>query len=153
MIRNPMKARTVRHKNLTRIDHPKKNTHGYFVRIQWKGQRRSKFFSDRVHGDRLAALVAALEWRDATEKELGKPRTERQVLGTIYSSTGIPGVRRRREGHTEYYEATWTTTVGKQRRTKFSIARHGEKRALQLARKARQQGERERLRTPAYDDE
>lgn len=148
-----MKARTVKHKNLTRIDHPTKNTHGYFVRIQWKGERRSKFFSDSVYGDRLAALFAAIEWRNAVEKELGKPRTERQVLGTSYEEGKMPGIRRRREGHTDYYEATWTTTVGKLRRTKYSIARHGEKRALQLALRARKRGERERLRTPSNEDE
>jgi len=146
------RPRTVKHKNLTRIDRAAKGTHGYFVRIQWKGERRSKFFSDQVYGDRLAALGAALDWRNATERDIGKPRTERQVLGIIHSSTGVPGVRRRREGHTEYYEATWTTTTGKQRRTKFSIPRHGEQRALALARKAREQGERTRWRTPARDE-
>jgi hypothetical protein len=148
-----MRKRTVKHKNITRVDHDASRTHGYSVRIQWKGERRAKFFSDGQYRDRLAALSAAIDWRNATEQELGKPRTERQVVGTTYSSTGIPGVRRRREGQTEYYEATWGTSAGKQRRTKYSIARHGEKRALQLARKARQQGERERLRTPAHSDD
>jgi hypothetical protein len=148
-----MRTKTVKHKNLTRVDHPPKRMHGYFVRIQWKGERRAKFFSDQMYHDRLGALTAALEWRDATEKELGKPRTERQVVGTAPSSSGIRGVRRVREGYTDYYEATWTTTAGKLRRTKFSIARHGEKRALQLARKARQRGEREMLHTPARADD
>jgi len=148
-----MKARKLKHKNLTRIDHPAKRTHGYFVRIQWKGERRAKFFSDGVYGDRLAALDAALEWRNTTEVELGKPRTDRQVVGLVRSSTGIPGVRRRKEGHTEYYEATWVTTVGKQGRTRFSIARHGEKRALQQARKARQLHEKQRHHTPPREDD
>src|SRR5689334_16386297 len=122
-----MRVRSVKHKNITRVDHDASRTHGYNVRIQWQGERRSKFFSDRTYGDRLAALFAAIDWRNATEKELGKPRTERQVLGIVYSSSGIPGVRRVREGHTDYYEATWGTTAGKQARTKYSIARHGEK--------------------------
>lgn len=146
------RKRTVKHKNITRVDHPASRTFGYNVRIQWKGERRSRFFSDGQFGDRLAALSAALDWRNATEKELGKPRTERQVLGTTHSPSGIRGVRRVREGFTEYYEATWGTTAGKQGRTRFSIAKHGEKGALQLARKARQNGERARLRTPATDD-
>ncbi len=148
-----MKKRTVKHKNITRIDHPAKRTYGYFVRIQWNGERRSKFFSDGVYGDRLAALAAALEWRDSTEAVMGKPRTERVVVGKIRSATGVPGVRRRKEGNTEYYEATWVTTVGKQGRTRFSIARYGEKRALQKARKVRQQREKERHHTPAYEDD
>ena len=148
-----MRVRSVKHKNITRVDHDASRTHGYNVRIQWQGERRSKFFSDRIYGDRLAALFAAIDWRNATEKELGKPRTERQVLGIVYSSSGIPGVRRIREGHTDYYEATWGTTAGKQARTKFSIARHGETRARELAKQARSKGERLRLQTPAQPDD
>jgi hypothetical protein len=147
------KPRTLKHKNITRIDHPVKRTFGYFVRIQWKGERRAKFFSDKTHGDRLAALDAALEWRNQTEKELGKPRSERQVVGKTRSSSGVVGVRKRKEGHTEYYEATWVSTVGKLHRTRFSIAKYGERRALQLARKVRQLGERERLHTPPREEE
>ncbi len=148
-----MKNRTVKHKNITRVDHPASRTHGYSVRIMWRGERRAKFFSDTVHGDRLGALTAALEWRNETEKELGKPRTERQVLGIVYSSSGTPGVRRLRDGNTEYYEATWGTTTRKQGRRRFSISKYGEKRALQLAKQARLQGERLRWKTPAHPDE
>lgn len=148
-----MRQRTVKHKNITRVDHAKSRTHGYNVRIQWQDQRRSKFFADGKYGDRLGALTAALEWRNATEQELGKPRTERQVVGIFYSSSEELGIRRVREGNTEYYQATWATYAGKQRRTKFSITKHGEQRALQLARQAREQGELERLRTPASANE
>jgi hypothetical protein len=147
-----MRKRTVKHKNITRVDHDASRTHGYNVRIMWQDQRRSKFFSDAKYGDRLGALTEALAWRDATERELGKPRTERQVVGIFYSSSEEPGIRRVREGYTEYYQATWATYAGKQRRTRYSINKHGEKKALLLARKARQQGERERLRTPAHPD-
>lgn len=149
------RKRSVKHKNLTRIDHPKKNTHGYFVRIQWKGQSYSKFFSDNKCGDRLGALMAALQWRDQTEVTIGKPRTERQVIGAPNppSSTGITGVRKRQQGKTWYYEATWSTSVGKQARTKFSISRHGERKARSLAVAARRRGEKERLRTPGHADE
>jgi hypothetical protein len=63
--------KTTKHKNITRIDHPAKRTFGYNVRVAWQGQTYGKFFSDRVHGDRLAALAAAIEWRDAKEKEVG----------------------------------------------------------------------------------
>ncbi|HEY0606537.1 MAG TPA: AP2 domain-containing protein [Herpetosiphonaceae bacterium] len=148
-----MRNRTVKHKNISRVDHEPSRTHGYSVRVQWKGQRRAKFFADGKYGDRLAAFFAALDWRNMVEKELGKPRTERQVLGVTHSPSGITGVRRRREGDTEYYEATWATSAGKQARTKYSIARHGEKRALQLAKQARKRGEQERLRTPARSDD
>lgn len=147
------RPRTVKHKNITRIDHPKRNTYGYFVRIRWKNERRSKFFSDNVHGDRLGALFAAIEWRDQTEKELGKPRTERLVIGTPHTTSGIVGVRQVRENQTDYYEATWTTHVGKLNRTKYSINKHGPKKALRLAIKARERGEKERLFTPASPED
>ena len=146
-------GRKIRHKNITRIDHPAKRTFGYFVRVQWNGERRTKFFSDGVYGDRLGALDAALEWRNATEAALGKPRTERLVIGKIRTKSGVPGVRLRKNGNTDYYEATWVTTVGKQGRTSYSVAKHGARKALQLARKARQLHEKQRLHTPPHPDE
>lgn len=145
-----LRPKTTKHKGITRIDHPAKRTFGYFVRVTWNKQRRSKFFSDSVYGDRLAALDAALQWRNLAERELGKPRTERQVIGVSRTSTGIVGVRRTVKDGREVYEATWREG-GRIRRTSYSIAKHGEKRALSLARRARERYERMRQRTPAGD--
>lgn len=148
MMRGP---RTTRHKNITRIDHPAKRTHGYNVRVAWKGEKYGKFFSDRIHGDRLAALDAAIAWRDKTEKQIGKPRTEHQVVGWhSRNNTGVVGVRRRKRGNVEVFEATWISRGDKRKRvtTCFSIARHGEKKAFKLALRARQSGERTRWGTP-----
>lgn len=142
-----LRPKTTRHKGITRIDHPAKRTFGYFVRVTWNKQRRSKFFSDSVYGDRLAALSAALEWRNKAEQELGKPRTERQVIGVSRTSTGIVGVRRTVKDGREVYEATWREG-NRIRRTSYSIAKHGEKRALSLARRARERYERQRQRSP-----
>lgn len=143
-----LRPKTTKHKGITRIDHPAKRTFGYFVRVTWNKQRRSKFFSDSVYGDRLAALDAALEWRNEAEKELGKPRTERQVIGVSRTGTGIVGVRRTVKDGREVYEATWRDG-NRIRRTSYSIAKHGERRALALARRAREKYERQRQRTPA----
>ncbi len=145
-----LRPKTTKHKGITRIDHPAKRTFGYFVRVTWNKQRRSKFFSDSVYGDRLAALSAALEWRDQAERELGKPRTERQVIGVSRTSTGIVGVRRTVKDGREVYEATWREG-NRIRRTSYSIAKHGEKRALSLARRARERYERQRQRSPIGD--
>lgn len=145
-----LRPKTTKHKGITRIDHPAKRTFGYFVRVTWNKQRRSKFFSDSVYGDRLAALGAALEWRNEAERELGKPRTERQVIGVSRTSTGIVGVRRTVKDGREVYEATWREG-NRIRRTSYSIAKHGEKRALALARRAREKYERARHRTPVGD--
>ncbi|GAB4157360.1 MAG: hypothetical protein Fur005_11300 [Roseiflexaceae bacterium] len=100
--------KTTRHKNITRIDHPDKHTFGYNVRIMWCGKRYCKFFSDGIYGDRLAALDAAIEWRNQLEQEIGKPRTEQLVVGWhSRNNTGIVGVRRRKRGFGEVFEATW----------------------------------------------
>ncbi len=138
--------KTTRHKGITRIDRPAKRTHGYQVRIFWQGCRHQRFFADRSFGDRLAALAAAIAWRDATERDLGKPRSERQVVSQVRTASGHLGIRTRSD--TQTIEATWVehTADGlqRQRRTSFSIRRHGSRRALNLALKARRQGERAR---------
>lgn len=142
-----LRPKTTKHKGITRIDHPAKRTFGYFVRVTWNKERRSKFFSDSVCGDRLGALSAALDWRNQAERELGKPRTERQVIGVSRTSTGIVGVRRTLKDGREVYEATWREG-NRIRRTSYSIAKHGERRALALARRARERYERQRQLTP-----
>ena len=141
-------SKATRHKNIGRLEYPPKRMYGYWVRIQWQGKKHAKFFSDQKYGDRLAALDAAIKWRNSTEKAIGKPRTERLVVGAPKpNNTGVVGVRRRAENHTDYYEATWVSETGNLGRTRFSIAKHGEKGALRKAIKARQAHEKERLMT------
>ena len=142
-------AKTTRYKSITRIDHPAKKTFGYFVRVRWKGVTHMKFFSDRKFGDRLAALDAARDWRDATERAVGKPRTEQVVVGFhSRNKTGVVGVRRRLKGGSEVFEVTWVKEPGKIGRTSYSIAKYGEKRAFRLAVRARKAHEQVRLRSP-----
>lgn len=122
------KVKSTRYINITRMDYAK--SQGYFVRVRWKGEARSKLFSDGVYGDRLSALAAAIEWRDHITRELGKPRA------------GAPpppstGIHRRIRGGREVYEATWSVN-GKRGRTTYSIEKHGAKRARALAIAARQ---------------
>lgn len=142
------RGKTTRHKGITRIDHPAKRTFGYMVRVAWKGEIHHKFFSDKRCGDRLAALDAAIQWRDRTEVEIGKPRTERMVFGKPAGSNPAVGVARRRENNTDYYEATWLSPEGRVQRTRYSIRKHGERKALRLAMAARQRHERIRYQTP-----
>ncbi len=122
------KVKSTRYINITRMDYPK--SQGYFVRVRWRGDARSKLFSDGVYGDRLSALAAAIEWRDHVTRELGKPSP---------GSPPTPNVgihRRMREGH-EVYEATWSVN-GKRGRTTYSIKKHGIKQAKAMAVAARQ---------------
>lgn len=120
------RPRTSRYRNITRFDYG--NTHGYFVRLSWKHERRSKFFSDGKHGDRLAALAAAIAWRDRTAEELGKPlgKAPRKDIG----------IHRRVKDGRDVFEATWYED-GRHRRTSFSVRKHGAKQARALAIEAR----------------
>jgi hypothetical protein len=124
--RRPARPRTSRYRNITRFDYG--NTHGYFVRLSWKHERRSKFFSDGKHGDRLAALAAAIAWRDRTAEELGKPlgKAPRKDIG----------IHRRVKDGRDVFEATWYED-GRHRRTSFSVRKHGAKQARALAIEAR----------------
>ncbi|MDZ4718488.1 MAG: AP2 domain-containing protein [Roseiflexaceae bacterium] len=145
------KPKSTRHKNITRVDHDKSRTHGYNVRIRWNGQHYHQFFGDQKHGDRLGALAAALEWRDATEKRIGKPRTEQPVIGmSSRNKSGAIGVLRCKKGGSEVFSVRWVVYGERSRvaATSFSIRKHGEKKAFKLAVRARQRGEQMRWRTP-----
>ncbi len=81
-------------KSISRID--SRNTHGWYVRVNYEGHQHRKFFSDLKHGDKLSALVAARRYRDELETKLGKPHTDRHVVTRHKRNrSGVIGVRRR----------------------------------------------------------
>ncbi len=132
-------------KNITRVNDPKKRVDGYYVRICWKGQKYSKLFSLKQYDREEEALHAAILWRNERELALGKPRTERNVMGiTRPTNTGVKGIRRvmvqdRKKGKPvgRVKPKLIVTTLdekGKQCRTSVSIERHGADKALELAR-------------------
>jgi hypothetical protein len=133
-------------KNITRVRDEKKHLDGYYVRIQWKKQSYSKFFSLVEYNTEETALNRAIEWRDETEALIGKPRTERQVLGvTKKSNTGVKGICRMLKQHYKngkpcgekkpWLIVTALDANGKIVRTGVSIAKHGEQKALEIARR------------------
>jgi hypothetical protein len=82
-------------KSISRVDRPAKHTFGWYVRVQFGHQARKKFFSDRLHGGRQAALERAIRFRDRAERELGRPRTVEFVVGANrLNKTGCIGVRK-----------------------------------------------------------
>jgi hypothetical protein len=129
------------YKSISRIDHAKKNMHGWYVRVAFKGQIHSRFFSDATHHGKRKALLAARTWRDDTERALGKPRTERSVTGlSARNRTGVIGVRRTTKARTRdgrkvspVYEVTWRPASGQMRRTTFSIRKYGQAEAFRRA--------------------
>src|SRR6478752_1991603 len=104
---------------------------GYMVRVFWRKARHQAYFSDLKYGDRLAALDAAVAWRDHTEARIGKPRTDRTVIGYANSNTGELGISRRMVRGHDVFEVAWRDPSGKTRRTKYSIDKNAERRSRQ----------------------
>ena len=110
-------------KSITRIDTERSRTHGWNVRIHFEGSTKRKLFSDIKHGGSDEALEAAIEWRDATEKKLGKPRTERIVFTAPQTDTGVVGVSFCEKENK--YVVTWVSPDGSQSNTSIGVQRIG----------------------------
>lgn len=142
---NAMTNNKSKHKDVARIDQESKRTHGWYVRVRFLGKTHSKFFSDKKNGGKSSALLAAIAWRDDTEKKLGKPRTDRHVVTVSNTKSGVVGVRLNEK--LGRYEVSWVNKEGKQGKTSVSIKKHGKKEAFKRACEKRTQKEVERLAT------
>lgn len=141
------------YKSITRVKRRKKNSAGWFVRVCFRGVIHQKLFSDSNYPSPRAALQDAIEWRNETEKALGKPRTDRVVVGmSRRNRTGIIGVRLNRKPSqrpgmgqrmSRVYEVTWCPEPGLIRRTSVSIEKYGEREARRRALAIRERAELE----------
>ncbi|MBC7796747.1 MAG: hypothetical protein H7Z37_07740 [Pyrinomonadaceae bacterium] len=141
------------YKSVSRVDHEKKKQYGWFVRVLFRGVKRSKFFSDKNYESRETSLQAAVEWRNATERELGKPRTDRLVIGhNPRNKSGISGIERstkvnkRAKGEQKvrnFFKVSWCPEPGKGTHAWISIDKYGEEIALRKAIALRREKERE----------
>lgn len=132
-----------KHAHISRIDQETKRTHGWYARVRHNGVFHSKLFSDLTHGGRGASLAAALDWRDATEKALGRPRTDRHVVMVSRTNTGFVGV-----SHVEKdnrFHVTWVTVDGRQGKTTVSVRKYGKEEAFRRACEIRATKEAERI--------
>ena len=132
-----------RHKDISRIDQASKRAHGWYVRIRYKGKTFSKLFSDRKCGGKYSGLLAAISWRDTKEKEIGKTRTDKHIVTSSSSNSGVVGVRLNEK--LNRYEVSWVTAEGKQGKTSISIKSHGKEKAFQKACQIRKAKEAERI--------
>lgn len=130
------------YKGISRLDSAR--AVGWFVRVSWHGEHVRKFFSDGVNGGKRKALQAALAFRDRTEKTLGKPRTDRNITGIARrSNTGLTGIRKIMKDGQPSYDVSWSPEPGRLQRTSISITKHGNARALAMAKKLRADKERQ----------
>lgn len=133
---------------ITRLDQVSVATHGWQVRIQWRGVRMGRFFSDSAWGGREAALLCAERYRDRLVARLDRRNAGVRASPRSHTSpaarnqSGVVGVSRivqRSAGGVEYsfWQASWTTPEGTRETVRFSIRKHGEEVALSLACEAR----------------
>jgi hypothetical protein len=130
-------------KDIARIDQESKRTHGWYVRVRYLGKVHSKFFSDKKNGGKESALLAAISWRNDTEKTIGKIRTDRHVVTVSNTPSGVVGVRLNEK--LGRYEVSWVNLDGRQGKTSVSVKMHGKKKAFERACEIRKQKEAERL--------
>ncbi len=134
---------------IARIDLPDQRTHGWQVRLQRRGIKYAKFFSDSSYGnptcgDPRIALVNARAFRDQLVSELGLQAKNQARICTrsTRNSSGVVGVSKisvtAANGATyHFWQATWSPQPGKRCCVKFSIKRYGESEAFELAVQAR----------------
>lgn len=133
------KRKAVKYKGISRIDQPGGHGVGWYARVTHRGKTHSKYFADGAHGGTDAALQKALRWRNTTERELGKPRTDRVVPNvSTRNRSGVPGVFRMKN----LYVVAWSPEPGTLHREFVSIAKYGELGALERAIQLRKKRER-----------
>lgn len=122
---------------------------GWEVRLQRKGKKIAKFFSDLNFGGKRAALQAAKEFRDQLEQRYKKSTVrELSEKPSIRNRSGVVGVRLHEqkdqrgeyEYHYWYWVAQWTDGHGKRKTKSFSVHQYGDEEAYRLAVEAREKG-------------
>ncbi|HFE64068.1 hypothetical protein B1H10_01870 [candidate division KSB1 bacterium 4484_188] len=138
-------------KGVSRIEQPEKNNYGWYVRVRYHGEIKSKFFADRKNGGRGKAFQMAKSWykkeMKAIIKKIGGKQTEevgvpKGVVVTVNkrNNTGVVGIQKIvRKKATKTYKAFRVSFKenGKNKTRFFSIEKYGEKKAFEMARKFR----------------
>jgi hypothetical protein len=130
---------------IARIELAAVGTVGWQVRMQRRGEKVSRFFSDRNFGGAVAALQAARQWRDEQRRAWQQQMLPRVCESSPRNASGVVGVSRVsvRTAHGnsyEFWQATWCPAPGQKQSIKFSIRKHGDQTAYQLAIEARRSG-------------
>ncbi|MEM1441253.1 MAG: AP2 domain-containing protein [Verrucomicrobiota bacterium] len=135
---------------ISRLDQKSVGTHGWQVRFQRKGVRYGRFFSDSAWGGKGKALTRARQFRDrllarAQRAEGAAKASSRSHTGpAARNRSGVVGVTRivqRSSGGTEYHfwQASWTSAKGDRRTVRYSVLKHGDKAAFEMACLARRE--------------
>jgi len=140
---------------IARIDIAIQRTHGWQVRLQRRGVKYAKFFSDSNFGGDEGALGIARQWRDQLLKKLeaSVQSSTRICTRSARNSSGVVGVSkisvRGSNGVTyQFWQATWSPEPGKRCCVKFSVKRYGDSEAFELAVQARLDATHKNLEKP-----
>lgn len=122
---------------------------GWEVRLQRRGKKTEKFFSDNAYGGKRKAFNAAKEFRDELEAKSRK-YTVRELAQqpSVRNHSGIVGVRLHQQKDTRgdyiysywYWVAQWTDGHGRRKTKSFSCHTHGDEEAFRLACESRRKG-------------
>ena len=99
-----------------------RSTHGWQVRLQRRGVKRTRFFSDRIHGGKRSALLVARAFRDELIKRMRPiPRKVQAKIKTERNTSGRVGVSRVTTAGKyglsyEFWQATWSPRPGERKR-------------------------------------
>lgn len=127
---------------ISRIDQPDKKNHGFYVRITHRGRTTQKFFPDKASGGKGKAQTLARAYRDKVFARLPKVRREAAARRRKrIKQSGVTGVTHVVSKSTtgtiySYWQAAWVVR-GSRKTAKFSISRYGEKKALEMAKRAK----------------
>ena len=145
-------ARKNPRRNISRIEtlsSAGKKYGGWEVRIQRRGNKTEKFFSDNAFGGKRGALQAAKAFRDELEIKSRKYTVkELSQNPSARNSSGIVGVRLHHQKdvrgdfvyHYWYWVAQWTDGHGRRKTRSFSCHTYGDEDAFRLATEARRKG-------------
>lgn len=119
-------------RNITRMDYER--NHGYWVRFQRGTGLTSASFSDAAYGGKRKALAAARAWRDRVLRQ-------RLVLPAQSSRERVPAGHgylrkkdvRQRVGVYPQWIAWVRLADGRNATTRYSIEKHGDRKAKRLA--------------------
>jgi hypothetical protein len=130
---------------LARVEIPSVSSFGWQVRMQRRGEKSSRFFSDANYGGLAHAYAAALAWRDSVLAEWQSNERARICEISSRNASGVIGVSRvvvRAANGAEYqfWQATWCPSPGVRKSVKFSVKKHGDQVAFRLAIEARNNG-------------
>ncbi len=139
------RPRKSKYKGISRIDQPDKHNHGWFIRVTRNGKTYSMFCADKKHGGKTKALAEAKKCHKLLLEKY--PRMSRKDFAQIQrrpNKSGIVGVTRLtkvvRGKEYHFWQATWSPSRGDIHKKAFSIHRHGEEKAKQLAIQTRKKG-------------